>query len=337
MAKGETAAAVALALATPSAALAPVMSVEEPAHPLLLRKLSEVRLKFRFRRRDSAGPVQPVRVGGLDSHERAVPRKLATHGVRTIHADRILCLQGRNERHAAHRHTGDAEQRGERLTGERGVVEAIGLRRFGRRHECERGALCYSAVLRRQQRAPVARVAAMTRVAATDGRGETHGRGEEPLFLGPSHSRTNSAASRHPPRARDTLALEASRGAAEKQVRATTSAIATARRPRLSSPGRAASAQSRRLVGVHLVLSVLVHRGQVLRLEQHLVRVWARVRVRVRARGKGRGRRRARARTRARGIVCGLYSTDSPSSPSTVTAKRPLSGTKRVVVPCLPA
>ena len=167
MAKGETAAAVALALATPSAALAPVMSVEEPAHPLLLRKLSEVRLKLRFRRRDSAGPVQPVRVGGLDSHERAVPRKLATHGVRTIHADRILCLQGRNERHAAHRHTGDAEQRGERLTGERGVVEAIGLRRFGRRHECERGALCYSAVLRRRstsrgvkQRAPVARVAA---------------------------------------------------------------------------------------------------------------------------------------------------------------------------------
>ena len=147
-------------------------------------------------------------------------------------------------------------------------------------------------------------------------------------------TRTNSAASRPPPRARDTLALEASRGAAEKQVRATTSAIATARRPRLSSPGRAASAQSRRLVGVHLVLSVLVHRGQVLRLEQHLVRVWAR--VRVRARGKGRGRRRARARTRARGIVCGLCSTDSPSSPSTVTAKRPLSGTKRVVMPCLP-
>ena len=82
-------------------------------------------------------------------------------------------------------------------------------------------------------------------------------------------------------------------------------------------------------------MSVLVHRGQVLRLEQHLVRGWAR--VRVRARGKGRGRRRARARTRARGIVCGVCSTDSPSSPSTVTAKRPLSGTKRVVVPCLPA
>ena len=136
MAKGETAAAVALALATPSAALAPVMSVEEPAHPLLPRKLSEVRLKLRFRRRDSAGPVQPVRVGGLDSHERAVPRKLATHGVRTIHANRILCLQGRNECHAAHRHAGDAEQRRERLTSERGVVKAIGLHgRFGRRHD----------------------------------------------------------------------------------------------------------------------------------------------------------------------------------------------------------
>ena len=138
MAKGETAAAVALALATPSAALAPVMSVEEPAHPLLPRKLSEVRLKLRFRRRDSAGPVQPVRVGGLDSHERAVPRKLATHGVRTIHADRILRLEGRNECYAAYRHAGDAEQRRKGLAGERGVVEAIGVRaRSGRRHSSE--------------------------------------------------------------------------------------------------------------------------------------------------------------------------------------------------------
>ena len=155
------------------------------------------------------------------------------------------------------------------------------------------GALCYSAVLRRRstsrgvkQRAPVARVAMTPKLGGvkhTDG-------ADGAVFLGPSHTRTNSAASRHPPRARDTLALEASRGAAEKQVRATTSAIAMARRPRLSSPGRAASAQSRRLVGVHLVLSVLVHRGQVLRLEQHLVRVWARVRARLGVRvGVGEG------------------------------------------------
>ena len=79
-------------------------------------------------------------------------------------------------------------------------------------------------------------------------------------------------------------------------------------------------------------MSVLVHRGQVLRLEQHLVRVRTRVRVRARCKGRGRGR----ARGRASGIVCGLCGTDSPSSPSTVTAKRPLSGTKRVVRPCLP-
>ena len=141
VAKGETAAAalakaaLALALATPSAALAPVISVEEPARPLLLGKLTEVRLKLLFRWRDGAGPMKPAWVGGLHGHERAVPRKLATNGVRTIHADRILRLEDRNECYAACSHAGDAEQRRKGLAGERGVVEPIGVcGRFGRRH-----------------------------------------------------------------------------------------------------------------------------------------------------------------------------------------------------------
>ena len=138
VAKGKTAAAFAFALASPSAALAPVIPAEEPARPLLLGKLTEVRLKLLFCWRDGAGPMQPVWVGGIHGHERAVPRKLATHGVRTIHADRILRLEGRNECYAAYRHAGDAEQRRKGLAGERGVVEAIGVRaRSGRRHSSE--------------------------------------------------------------------------------------------------------------------------------------------------------------------------------------------------------
>eukprot|EP00964_Phaeocystis_antarctica_P095983 scaffold62364_cov54-Phaeocystis_antarctica.AAC.2 len=133
-----SAAAAALALATPSAALAPVLSVEEPARPLLLGKLTEVRLKLLFCWRDGAGPVQPAWVGGLHGHERAVPRQLATHGIRTIDADRILRLEGRNEHCATYSDAGDAEQRRKGLAGDRGVVEAIGVRgRLGRRHRSE--------------------------------------------------------------------------------------------------------------------------------------------------------------------------------------------------------